>query len=118
VRDDVQSHDNGRRHEREPDGTHRLADLGGAASGRRVVVDLVVPLGALLALGNLPGRRLIAALVNTGMGLPPVVVGLGVSILLWRSGPLGGLALLSLNAWLSSRTVLRAPPALTLRESV
>lgn len=53
-----------------------------------------IPLGALLALGTLPGRRLIAALVNTGMGLPPVVVGLGVSILLWRSGPLGGLALL------------------------
>lgn len=53
-----------------------------------------VPLGALLALGTLPGRWLLAALVHTGMGLPPVVVGLGVSILLWRSGPLGALALL------------------------
>lgn len=37
---------------------------------------------------------------------------------LWLAGPLAGLALLSLNAWLSSRAVLRAPPALTLRESV
>jgi tungstate transport system permease protein len=41
-----------------------------------------------------PGRGLVVALVNTGMGLPPVVVGLVVSIMLWRSGPLGALELL------------------------
>lgn len=44
-----------------------------------------------LALLRFPGRGLVVALVNTGMGLPPVVVGLFLSILLWRSGPLGGL---------------------------
>ena len=53
-----------------------------------------VPAGVLLALSPFPGRRLVVALVNTGMGLPPVVVGLFVSITLWRSGPLGFLELL------------------------
>src|SRR5207245_447747 len=49
-----------------------------------------VPAGVLLALSPFPGRRLVVALVNTGMGLPPVVVALFVCITLWRSGP-GGL---------------------------
>jgi tungstate transport system permease protein len=53
-----------------------------------------IPLGAALHLGRLPGRGLATALVNTGMGLPPVVVGLLITILLWRSGPLGPLGLL------------------------
>jgi tungstate transport system permease protein len=53
-----------------------------------------IPLGTALALVRFPGRRLAIALVNTGMGLPPVVVGLFISILLWRSGPLGFLELL------------------------
>ena len=66
--------------------------ISGLATALATVIG--VPLGAILALGAVPGRRLLAALVNTGMGLPPVVVGLGVSILLWRSGPLGSLALL------------------------
>jgi tungstate transport system permease protein len=52
------------------------------------------PLGAAVALGSFPGRRLVLAAANTGMGLPPVVVGLFVTVLLWRSGPLGGLGLL------------------------
>ena len=53
-----------------------------------------IPLGTGLALVRFPGRRLVVALVNTGMGLPPVVVGLFISVLLWRSGPLGWLELL------------------------
>lgn len=53
-----------------------------------------VPAGAALALGRVDGRGLMQGIVNTGMGLPPVVVGLVVSILLWRSGPLGFLHLL------------------------
>jgi len=53
-----------------------------------------VPLGALLAFRRFPGRGLAVSLVNTGMGLPPVVVGLFVAIVLWRSGPLGFLELL------------------------
>ncbi len=53
-----------------------------------------IPAGVFLALANFPGRRLIVSLVNTGMGLPPVVVGLFVTIFLWRSGPLGFLQIL------------------------
>lgn len=55
---------------------------------------LGIPLGSWLALSSFPGRRLLLSLVNTGMGLPPVVVGLLVSVFLWRSGPLGALHLL------------------------
>jgi tungstate transport system permease protein len=53
-----------------------------------------VPLGTFLALWRFPGRRLLVSMINTGMGLPPVVVGLVLSILLWRSGPLGFLQLM------------------------
>lgn len=65
-------------------------------SGAATVLSLVagMPLGTVLALTRFPGRGLVVALVNTGMGLPPVVVGLFVSIMLWRSGPLGALELL------------------------
>lgn len=55
---------------------------------------LGLPTGIFLGLTHFPGRRVIVALVNTGMGLPPVVVGLFVSIFLWRGGPLGFLELL------------------------
>ena len=48
-----------------------------------------VPLGYALARGRFPGRTLLLGAVNTGMGMPPVVVGLVVWLLLTRSGPLG-----------------------------
>src|SRR5689334_5123617 len=65
-------------------------------SGSATLVSLVVgvSLGAAVALNAFPGKRMLVSLVNTGMGLPPVVVGLFVSILLWRNGPLGFLGLL------------------------
>src|SRR5258708_22620019 len=50
-----------------------------------------VPLGAIVGLTRFRGRRLLLSFVNTGMGLPPVVVGLFVVVLLWRSGALGDL---------------------------
>jgi tungstate transport system permease protein len=53
-----------------------------------------LPLGMLLAFGRFRGRRLALATVHTGMGMPPVVVGLIVTVALWRSGPLGELDLL------------------------
>jgi tungstate transport system permease protein len=61
-----------------------------------VAVSLVVgvPLGTWLALSRFPGRGAFLALVNTGMGMPPVVAGLVITILLWRTGPLGELRLL------------------------
>ena len=59
-----------------------------------IALGIGIPLGAFLALRQFPGRRLVVALVNTGMGMPPVVVGLVVAVMLWRSGPLGGLGLI------------------------
>lgn len=59
-----------------------------------VGVLLGVPLGAWLALGSFPGRRFVVSLVNFGMGLPPVVVGLAVWLALSRYGPLGMLGLI------------------------
>ncbi|GIH28140.1 ABC transporter permease [Acrocarpospora phusangensis] len=59
-----------------------------------IALLLGLPLGATVALARFPGRRIALAAVNTGMGLPPVVVGLFVTVLLWRSGPVGGLGLL------------------------
>lgn len=54
-----------------------------------ISVCIGVPLGAILALSHFPGRNFLVSISNFGMGLPPVVVGLWVSIFLWRSGPLG-----------------------------
>jgi tungstate transport system permease protein len=53
-----------------------------------------LPLGALIALSRFPGRGAVIVLVNAMMGLPPVVAGLVVFLLLSRSGPLGPLGLL------------------------
>ena len=63
--------------------------VSGAATAIAVLTG--VPLGALIGLAQFRGRRLLLSLVNTGMGLPPVAVGLFVVVLLWRSGPLGEL---------------------------
>jgi tungstate transport system permease protein len=60
-----------------------------------VVAFLIgAPVGTVLALGRFRGRRVLLAVANTGMGVPPVVVGLFVTVLLWRAGPLGSLGLL------------------------
>lgn len=69
-----------------------------------------VPFGTVLALTQFPGRRLAISLVNTGMSLPPVVVGLFVTILLWRSGPLGFFRLLyTPTAMIIAQVVIAAP---------
>ncbi|MCM3574799.1 ABC transporter permease [Mesobacillus subterraneus] len=48
-----------------------------------------LPTGMFLGLARFPGRRFILAIINIGMGLPPVVAGLWITLFLWRSGPLG-----------------------------
>ncbi|MCX5779712.1 MAG: ABC transporter permease [Firmicutes bacterium] len=58
-------------------------------SATLISVLIGVPIGCILALKQFPGRKFLVSLANFGMGLPPVVVGLWVSIFLWRSGPLG-----------------------------
>jgi tungstate transport system permease protein len=71
-----------------------LLSLKVSALATLVSLVLGIGLGTLIALTSFPGRKVVVSLVNTGMGLPPVVVGLFVSILLWRNGPLGFLELL------------------------
>lgn len=69
-----------------------------------------LPLGALVAVGRFPGRRAIVVVMNALMGLPPVVVGLFVYLLLSRAGPLGELGLLfTPTAMVIAQTVLVTP---------
>src|SRR2546428_13941941 len=65
-----------------------------SASATVLAAAIGIPAGAALAVGRFPARGFIQTLVNTGMGLPPVVVGLIITLLLWRTGPLGFLGLL------------------------
>jgi tungstate transport system permease protein len=65
-------------------------------SGTATLISLLfgVSVGTMVALTQFPGRRIVVSLINTGMGLPPVVVGLFVTIFLWRNGPLGFMEIL------------------------
>lgn len=81
-------------------------------SGLSTLISLVlgIPVGVLLALYAFPGRRALVASVNAGMGLPPVVVGLFVSIFLWRSGLFGSLHLIyTPTAMVVAQTIIAAP---------
>src|SRR3977135_821144 len=69
-----------------------------------------MPLGALLALNRFPGRFGVVVLLNALMGLPPVVVGLAVYLLLSRSGPLGAMGILfTPSAMVVAQTILIVP---------
>jgi tungstate transport system permease protein len=65
-------------------------------SGTATLISLIIGIsvGASVALTRFPGRRIVVSLINTGMALPPVVVGLFVTISLWRNGPLGFMGIL------------------------
>ncbi len=81
-------------------------------SGLATLISLVLGIGGgtALALSRFRGRNFIVALVNTGMGVPPVVVGLFVSIMLWRSGPLGFLGILyTPTAMVIAQTIIATP---------
>jgi tungstate transport system permease protein len=69
-----------------------------------------VSIGTAVALTQFPGRRFVVSLINTGMGLPPVVVGLFVTIFLWRNGPLGFLEILyTPTAIIIAQTIIATP---------
>jgi tungstate transport system permease protein len=78
-----------------------------------IALGLGIPAGAALALARFPGRSLVVSAVNTGMGLPPVVVGLFVTLLLWRSGPLGGWEILYTPAAIVLAQAVIAAPIVT-----
>jgi tungstate transport system permease protein len=81
-------------------------------SGTATLISLVIGIssGTLLALADFPGKRLLVSIVNTGMGLPPVVVGLFVTIFLWRNGPFGFLDIMyTPTAMIIAQAVIATP---------
>jgi len=81
-------------------------------SGSAVLISLVLGIlgGAFLAVKDFRGRNILLSLVNTGMGLPPVAVGLIVAVILWRSGPLGQFRLIyTPAAMVIAQTIIAAP---------
>ena len=81
-------------------------------SGTATFVSLFigVSIGTVVALTNFYGKRLVISLINTGMGLPPVVVGLFVTILIWRNGPLGFLEILyTPSAMIVAQAIIATP---------
>jgi len=81
-------------------------------SGTATLISLLigVSVGTVVALTQFPGRRIVVSLINTGMGLPPVVVGLFVTIFLWRNGPLGFMEILyTPTAIIMAQTVIATP---------
>ena len=81
----------------------------------RIALALGLPLGLALGLGRFRGRGAGLALANAGMGLPPVIVGLVVALLLFRGAPLGGLNLLyTLDGVILAQAVLSLPVVVAL----
>jgi len=81
-------------------------------SGSATLISLFIGIsvGASVALTRFPGRRIVVSLINTGMALPPVVVGLFVTISLWRNGPLGFMGILYTPlAMIVAQTVIATP---------
>lgn len=81
-------------------------------SGAATLISLMIgiPLGIVLAMTRFAGRSMTVAVINTGMGLPPVVVGLFISILFWRSGPLGFMELIyTTTAMIIAQVIIALP---------
>ena len=81
-------------------------------SGLATLISLVIgiPIGTFLAFSKFPGRSILLTFVNTGMALPPVVVGLAVAMTLWRSGPLGNLHVIyTPTAIVIAQVIISAP---------
>lgn len=81
-------------------------------SATATLISLLIglPFGTWLALGNFRARSFLLSIINTGMALPPVVVGLVVAMSLWRSGPLGDLKLIYTPvAIIIAQTIIAAP---------
>lgn len=81
-------------------------------SGMATIISLLIGIssGMFVALSRFPGRNFVVSLINTGMGLPPVVVGLFVTIFLWRNGPLGFLEILyTPTAMIIAQAIIATP---------
>jgi tungstate transport system permease protein len=81
-----------------------------SVSATAVAAVIGLPSGAALAISRFPGRQLLILLANAFLGLPPVVVGLTLYLMLSRSGPLGALALLfTPSAMVIAQAILATP---------
>jgi len=81
-------------------------------SGIATLISLFIgiSLGTAVALIRFPGKKIVVSLINTGMGLPPVVVGLFVTIFLWRNGPFGFLEILyTPSAMIIAQAIIATP---------
>ena len=81
-------------------------------SGVAVFISLFlgVSFGTAVALAQFPGRNILVSLINAGMGLPPVVVGLFVTVFFWRNGPLGFMQLLyTPTAMIIAQAIIATP---------
>jgi tungstate transport system permease protein len=90
----------------------QIALLSILVSGAATLISLIIgiPVGSWLGMNRFPGRRFLISIVNTGMGLPPVSVGLVVAIFLWRSGPLGFLGMMyTPYAMILAQTIIAFP---------
>lgn len=75
-----------------------------------ISVGIGISCGMIVALTRFPGKKLLVSIVNTGMGLPPVVVGLFVTVFLWRNGPFGFLNILyTPTAMVVAQAVIATP---------
>ena len=84
-----------------------------------LAASIGLPLGAALALARFPGRTIVVVVCNALMGLPPVVAGLAIYLLLSRSGPLGSLSLLfTPAAMIAAQAVLVLPIVISLTRQV
>lgn len=94
-----------------------IVGLSARVSGLALLLSTAIgiPVGALIGMTRFPGRKLVVVLLYTGMGLPPVVVGLFVYLLLSRTGPLGQLnsplipALFTPGAMIVAQTIIALP---------
>jgi tungstate transport system permease protein len=87
-----------------------LLSLCVSLSAVAIAAILGLPLGAAIAVGRFPGRQTVIVVLNALMGLPPVVVGLLVYLLLSRAGPLGTLGILfTPSAMVFAQTILILP---------
>ena len=90
-----------------------LRTLQVSGSATFLAMAIGVPVGTLLGLSRFRSRGFLVSLVNTGMGVPPVVVGLLVTVMLWRSGPLGTLGILYTPWAMVAAQVAIATPIVT-----
>src|SRR4030043_1878257 len=87
-----------------------LLSLEGSGIATLISLFVGISTGVTVALSRFIGKRIVVSLINTGMGLPPVVVGLFVTIFLWRNGPLGFFEILyTPTAMIIAQTAIASP---------